>query len=463
MLLILAAALAFALWNEHRTGAQTSALVVQALERAALIGRIRVNAVGLDAAVARHIRAESDESRQAAGDEIEVALEDIARAVADYTSGLPAGERAVWTRFVERSEALGEQVLSARTWSNRREAERARRALEERIRPLATELDELAAQLSQENADLTVELLGEVERLRRQSALFAVTGALVALLAAFGVALHLRYTVRRQEETIQAQLGELDRRNAELDAFASRVAHDLVSPLGPLRGYLTLIRRTKAGADADAREMLERVDGGLARAVGLVEALLRFCRAGRQELQPGELDTAVRTVLLELDQVAARDGVGLERSVEAGLWVSCPLQLLQSVAQNLVSNAVKYTAGRPDARVTVRVAQEAGGAVLEVSDNGIGISEEAQRSLFQPFFRAAEARALPGYGLGLCTARRIVEAHGGTLLVQSVSGEGTRVTVRLPRAPEGVAGVHVNGPGSAGGTGGVGGSARRAA
>src|SRR5207248_9924637 len=125
----------------------------------------------------------------------------------------------------------------------------------------------------------------------------------------------------------------------------------------------------------------------------LVEALLRFCRAGSTtDRTVGELDTAVTTILLELSQTAAAANVKLERNLDSRVAVQCPSQLLQSIAHNIVSNAVKYSAGRPEAQVVVRVYREKAEAVLEVTDNGAGMSDESQRSLFQPFFRAPEAR-----------------------------------------------------------------------
>jgi signal transduction histidine kinase len=127
--------------------------------------------------------------------------------------------------------------------------------------------------------------------------------------------------------------------------------------------------------------------------------------------------------------------VELERSLDAHVRVACPSQLLQSIAQNLLSNAVKYTAGRPEPRVTVRVWKEFDEAVLEVSDNGRGMSAATQNSLFQPFFRAPEARGLPGHGLGLATTKRLVEAHGGSISVVSELGVGTQLTVRFPLVP----------------------------
>ena len=167
----------------------------------------------------------------------------------------------------------------------------------------------------------------------------------------------------------------------------------------------------------------------------LIEALLRFCRSGTPgESTVAELDTAVSTILLEIGQVAAREQVALDRFLERGLRVSCPLQFLQSIALNLLSNAVKYTAGRPQPRVSVRVEQRGKEAVLEVADNGIGMNSESLRSLFQPFFRAPDAKKFPGHGLGLATAKRLVDAHGGSILVHSELGVGTTVTVRFALA-----------------------------
>ncbi|MFP2932165.1 sensor histidine kinase, partial [Pyxidicoccus sp. 3LG] len=268
---------------------------------------------------------------------------------------------------------------------------------------------------------------------------------LLAILVSLGVGLQIISVLKRQDATIQGQLEELGRHNQELDSFTRRVAHDLMSPLAPLRGYLTLIRRTGAVKDAGALEMLGQCESSAVRMGELIEALLRFCRAGtRGERTVGELDTAVTTVLLEVAQTAAAQGVALERELAPGVAVDCPGQLLQVSARNLLTNAVKYTAGRPEPKVRVRVASEGSDAVLEVVDNGLGMSPSTLASLFQPFFRAPEVRGLPGHGLGLVTTKRVVEAHGGTLVVRSEEGLGTRVVVRFPRVVR---------PAAAGGTG----------
>ncbi|MBX5484502.1 MAG: MCP four helix bundle domain-containing protein [Myxococcaceae bacterium] len=437
---LLASTAIFALVSERRTNERTNVLVQQALERAALIGRIRVDALSLESSVESHIRAEDDAVRKQAEDEMDESLEDIRLAVDDYTNGLPDGEKIIWAQFREKCEALAAQVRKARTFSNRREAARAQRALEQRIRPLSDEVDDLAAQLSQENADVTRSLLAQVEGLRLRSTQLGSAVAVLAVLVSLVVGWRMSRVIGAQERTIRSQLTELDRRNQELDAFASRVAHDLVSPLGPLRGYVTLLRRSAAAQEPSTRELLDNVDQSVRRATELVEALLRFCRAGRQgDAQVSELDTAIDSILLEIDQIAARDGVRLERHIEKGLHVAAPLQLLQSIAHNVLQNAVKYTAGRPDPKVVVRAFRDkTGGTVaMEVSDTGIGMNETTLRNLFQPFFRAPEARHLPGHGLGLATIRKIIDAYNGSIQLKSAPGVGTTVTVRFPLANPG--------------------------
>ncbi|MBN1204295.1 MAG: HAMP domain-containing histidine kinase [Myxococcaceae bacterium] len=440
---LLSAVAAFTLWTEVRTGERVDALVREALERASLIGRIRVDTLSLESAIEAHIRATDDEERHAANAVMEDILGSIRRSTEAYTRNLPLGEEVGWQRFNGACQKLADQVRATAVFSRRHQAERARHQLAERIRPLVMEVDALATQLAQENTDEARELVGHLARMRVRNTALGTGATLVAVLVSLLVGWHITSVLRRQEATIQRQLEEVGRANRELDAFTSRVAHDLMGPLAPLKGYLTLIRRTGGVRDTGAVEMLAQCESSAVRMGELIEALLRFCRAGtRGERTSAELDTAVSTVLLELGQTATAQGVELERELEQGVRVDCPNQLLQVVARNLVSNAVKYTAGRPSPRVSVRASRAGAEAVLEVRDNGLGMSAATRASLFQPFFRAPEARGLPGHGLGLATAKRLVEAHGGSLAVESQEGVGTTMTVRLPllTAPEVAAG-----------------------
>lgn len=421
----------FILFNAQRTNTRTDHLVAASMERERLIGLLRLDASLLAQAANDHINAASDAERASADQALDVILAEIRASSVRYTSDLPKGEVNTWLRLKETSEKLVKTVDVTVKYSNRKEAERARKHLEEEVTPINFQLDEVANELARQNAEETQNLLHNLQDLRWRATQAAVGVVGLAVLLSVLVALRVTRLLKRQERTILTQMGELDRRNEELDAFASRVAHDLISPLAPLKGYLTLARRQSD--DAQIKELLAQAESSTGRMSELVDALLRFCRAGKpSERSTGELDTAVTTILLEQSQAAAAAGVQLDRHISTHIHVQCATSLLQSIAQNVLSNAVKYTAGQPAAKVTVRVSSDKAQAVLEVTDNGPGMTEQSREKLFTPFFRAPEARGMPGYGLGLATTKRLVEAHGGSIEVQTAAQVGTQVTVRLP-------------------------------
>jgi signal transduction histidine kinase len=433
VVVLLAGVSAFTLYSELRTAQKVDQLVNDSLEREQLIGLIRVDAVLLKDAVDAHINAADDDEREQADRAMEVILAEIQRASESYQRRLPKGERDLWSRLNTISQKLVKRATTTIKYSNRKEAERARAHLEEEVTPLTFELDEIAAEVGNKNKRETSLVVRQLEDLRLRTTLVSTIAVGIAMLVSLLIAFQVTRVLKRQEELISAQLLELSRRNQELDAFASRVAHDLVAPLSPLKGYLTLARR--GAADEKVKELLTQAESSTSRMTELVEALLNFCRAGKtREGASGELDTAVSTILLEVSQAAAAAGVALERNLQPRVVVKCPPQLLQSIAQNLLSNAVKYSAGRPDARVAVSVVREGGEAVLTVTDNGPGMNAASVAMLFQPFFRAPEMRGTPGHGLGLATTKRLVDAHGGTIVVDTREGQGTTFTVRLPTA-----------------------------
>lgn len=435
VVVLLTGVLGFTLWREVQDSERVNRLVSRALTRTDLIGTIRADAKWLESAVGDHIQAQTNDQRTEADRIMAVVLEEIRDARQDYTRDLPGGETDLWNKFNDTSQTLVKQVRTAVRYSNTKEEMRARQHLEDEIKPLTADLDELADKLSKKNAEVTSQLLRELEALRFRTTLIGALLASIAVVISLFIGVQVTGLLRKQETTIRQQMAELDSRNRELDSFASRVAHDLKSPLAPLKGYLTLIRRSKAVSDPEVTEMAVLAEAGAVRMAEIIEALLRFCRAGNPgESTVGDLNIAVSTILTELDQVASKENVNLERHLESSVTVACSTQLLQSIASNVLSNAIKYSAGRNGAKVFVRVYREGGDAVLHVQDNGMGMSEQSLQSLFRPFFRAPEAQGIPGHGLGLATTKRLVDAHHGTVSIESELGTGTKVTIRIPFA-----------------------------
>jgi PAS domain S-box-containing protein len=245
----------------------------------------------------------------------------------------------------------------------------------------------------------------------------------------------LRETIAERDETA-ARLQEALRTR---DEFLAAAAHDLKSPLSTIKiGAQMLVRRVLRDASGDpqaVREGLARIDQTATRAAAQVDELLDLARlqmGGPLELERQSLD------LVELTRgVLAQHGVASDRhelrleSDEPEIVGDWDEPRLRRVIGNLVDNAIKYSPN--GGLVEVRVSREGDEAMLAVRDHGLGIPAAEMERIFERFQRAANVIGrIKGTGLGLASARHIVEAHQGTIRVESREGEGTTFTVRLP-------------------------------
>lgn len=220
------------------------------------------------------------------------------------------------------------------------------------------------------------------------------------------------------------------------------VAHELRAPLAAIKGFTTLLLDYADRLDpGERRQMLEEIDAATERMHELIDSLLDLTRlqAGMLPVrrEPVDLTAVLRRAVTE---AAARYPA---RAVQLEIPPALPLILgdarrLGQVVQNLLDNAVRYSPS--DSPVAVRAWHTAdGGVAFAVTDRGIGISPEHHDRIFTPFYRvsAGTAREVNGCGLGLAICRGLVEAHGGSITVDSQAGTGATFTVRLPawRAP----------------------------
>jgi PAS domain S-box-containing protein len=238
-----------------------------------------------------------------------------------------------------------------------------------------------------------------------------------------------RSALAEQNERLRA----LDRMK---DEFVSLVSHELRTPLSAIRGYLEPLLDEEVGPLADEqRRFLNVVDRNAERLLLLVDDLLFVARvdAGMLHLELEDVS------LTELARHAAESS--RYRAEEAGVALELELEevethgdraRLEQLVDNLLTNGIKFTPR--GGVVKLRVRREGEGSVLEVCDTGIGIPPEERKQLFDRFFRTAAAtkNAIPGTGLGLVISKAIVEAHRGLIEVESVPGEGTTFSVRLP-------------------------------
>ena len=224
------------------------------------------------------------------------------------------------------------------------------------------------------------------------------------------------------------------------DEFLSIASHELRTPLTSLQLQVSGVQRSVHKPDAIERDkLMGRVDvinQQVDRLANLINGLLDVTRAssGRLELElePVDLAEEVRGAAerLQADLAAARCPV--ELALEKGVVGTWDRLRLDQIATNLITNAMKYGAGKP---IEIRAARRDGRAVLSVRDQGIGISDGDRARIFERFGRAVSAEHYGGLGLGLWIVKRIVAALGGEISVESEPGQGACFTVELPLAP----------------------------
>ena len=235
--------------------------------------------------------------------------------------------------------------------------------------------------------------------------------------------------------------GALDRRAAERDGHAQRadeleaaihsLVHDLRSPLGAMIGYADLIaENTESEKSARYAETILRAGD---RMSAQIERMLSIYRITHNPIVPGPVDlTAVARHCAD-ELVARAGGRRLRIDVEDGLKVVADPVLTETVVENLLGNAVKYTAKTPDAYITLRRVDSGHPlSTFVVRDNGAGFDQADAQLLFRPLTRLHSAEDFPGTGLGLASVARIVELHGGTIRAEGVPSSGAAFYFSLP-------------------------------
>lgn len=223
------------------------------------------------------------------------------------------------------------------------------------------------------------------------------------------------------ERRVRERTAELRAVNDALEAFTAAVSHDLRSPLNAISGFSELIERRCGGQlDADASMYLRMVRESAQRMTGIVADLLNLSRASRGVLtpQPVDLVELAREAWTDLQSSQADRRITLQ--TPSGLIVRGDRGLLRIALDNLLSNAWKYTANRPEARVELGMRLDAElGALYFVRDNGAGFDSSKAVDLFEPFRRQHRDSEFAGTGVGLATVRRVIERHGGHVWADS--------------------------------------------
>jgi two-component system, OmpR family, sensor kinase len=241
--------------------------------------------------------------------------------------------------------------------------------------------------------------------------------------------------------TINAMLSRLEETLARLEGtlasqrrFVADASHELRTPLTSINSYAHVLVEWGLSDPEIGPESAVAIKIESERMKGLVENMLKLARGEEgSELHLKDNDfSEVVAEAVESASAAANGKVIIEHPAqERGIRGVFDRERLRQALSILLDNAVKYTP--KGGRVTVRTTEEEGDVKIDVSDTGIGLSEEQIPHVFERFYRAEEARSTAGSGLGLAIARQIVEDQGGSLEVRSKIGEGSTFTIRIQR------------------------------
>ena len=219
--------------------------------------------------------------------------------------------------------------------------------------------------------------------------------------------------------------------------FVANVSHELRTPLAGIKSVLETLEGGALEDVAAAREFLSRADAEVDRLVKMVEELLELSRleSGEAPLarRPVEMARVLETAVDRLRPRAERQGASLSLTLPAKLPpVTGDADLLERAAINLISNAIKFS----DRGGTIRVSARAknGSVTVSVSDSGVGIAPEDLPRVFERFYKADRSRGESGTGLGLAVVKHTVEAHGGSVDVESREGRGSTFSFSIPTA-----------------------------
>jgi len=402
-----------------------------------LVTLLIVGMVGLDVYFAEAEALKTTDIIQNAQQSI-ILLDDIRVDARHMAEANDAQEIERWTRDIEEDSLKYDPMATYRgerdEWNHLQRLlrqlsghltgdKRARIALEDTIDKSVDDLVAINATAGQGNVTA-------IQAAHRQAVWSdVVVGAIVVAIVAF-ISVWLLRVLSRQRRLVVERVRLLHDQNAELEAFAGRAAHDLRSPMNPIRGYTDLILECP-GLPENVTTMAQRIRRAVDRMARVVDDMLALSVSGRPPA--GRSSTAV-VIARALEEMGAElQDIKLETKLGAG-QVACAEGVLSQILRNLIGNAIKFRARSRPLSITIETREVGPMVEIAIEDNGIGMDPENAKHAFEPFYRGLTDREVPGHGLGLAIVERTTRALGGSCELWSVPDRSTRIVVRLPRA-----------------------------
>ena len=239
------------------------------------------------------------------------------------------------------------------------------------------------------------------------------------------------------EDKVRERTQQLTLANRELEAYSYSIAHDLRAPLRAITGFSQVLLEDAADRlTGDDKHSLKRIAGAGNYMGQLIDEILELSRVGRIDMVLARVDLSAMSRSLLQQLCEAEPDRQVDWSVQDGMLVRGDEQLLSLAMQNLLGNALKYTARETPARISVGAARDASGeTAYYVRDNGAGFDMRYADQLFKPFHRLHAHHEFPGSGVGLAIVSRVVERHGGRVWADAEPGQGATFHFTLNAKP----------------------------
>lgn len=254
--------------------------------------------------------------------------------------------------------------------------------------------------------------------------IFKVIDRAIALIQSEKALARQNEMVRNLNAELVQKSAELAITNQELESFNYTVAHDLRSPMAAIIGYSQVLLNMHASSmDDTAKEYIQVISRETVRMNNIIGALLKFSVQSRKRIEKRWTDLSSMAKEIIHNLMMEEPGRQVDFCIAEGINGYCDPDLMWIVLGNLFGNAWKYSAKKDDVRIEFGVINKEEDIVYFVRDNGVGFDPQEADKLFVPFHRLSGDDDVKGFGIGLATASRIIQRHGGKIWAESEKGE----------------------------------------
>ncbi|MGB7084285.1 MAG: ATP-binding protein [Phormidesmis sp.] len=237
------------------------------------------------------------------------------------------------------------------------------------------------------------------------------------------------------EQQVQMRTQQLEGINRELETFAYSISHDLRSPIRQIDGFIALLKEhlNPTALDQKTQHYFDVLSGLVSQSGNMIDALLNFSRTGRVEMSPAQVDMSkiVRRIKAQINANHTADNI--QWHIADLPAVKCDYTLMQTVWQNLIENAVKFTQDQASPEIWIGFDLHPTKTVFFVKDNGIGFEPKQRDKIFGMFQQAHSRKESNGLGIGLANVTRIISRHQGKVWAEGRVDEGATFYFSLPK------------------------------